>query len=107
MQGVAFSGIPSRTYYPALSLYGGARARANFGPTWIFPPPESLLVEEGVVLPSTHITEAPPLTHPAPGLVPLRSLCELKPPLTKQEAASRVEEVSSFITYNVIHYQMC
>ena len=25
-------------YYPALSLYAGAKASANFGPDWICPP---------------------------------------------------------------------
>jgi hypothetical protein len=38
-QGVAFEKVPSRTYYPAVSCYGGGRVRANFGPTWLKPPP--------------------------------------------------------------------
>jgi len=39
LQGVAFDKIPYRTYYPAVSCYGGGRVRANFGPTWLKPPP--------------------------------------------------------------------
>ena len=38
-QGVAYSGIPYRAYYPAASCYGGGRVRANFGPAWLAPPP--------------------------------------------------------------------
>jgi len=38
-QGVAFEGVPERTYYPAVSLYGPAKVRVNFGPVWLVPPP--------------------------------------------------------------------
>ena len=37
-QGAAYSGIPPGMYFPAFSLFGAARVRANFGPHWIFPP---------------------------------------------------------------------
>ena len=36
---MAFDKIPYRTYYPAVSCYGGGRVRANFGPNWLKPPP--------------------------------------------------------------------
>mmetsp|Transcript_42259 Transcript_42259/g.95591 ORF Transcript_42259/g.95591 Transcript_42259/m.95591 type:complete len:273 (-) Transcript_42259:241-1059(-) len=40
-QGVAYRGVPNRSYYPAVSLYGPARIRANFGPNWLVPPKDA------------------------------------------------------------------
>lgn len=37
-QGVAYDHIPPARYYPAVSLYMGAKIRANFGPRWICDP---------------------------------------------------------------------
>lgn len=36
--GEAFDDITPGTYYPAISLYMGATARANFGPYFVYPP---------------------------------------------------------------------
>lgn len=36
--GEAFDDITPGTYYPAISLYMGATARANFGPHFVYPP---------------------------------------------------------------------
>eukprot|EP00736_Rhodelphis_marinus_P007370 Rmarinus@m.79 len=40
-QGVAFRNLPRDRYFPAVSLYMGARVRADFGPTFRYPPPPS------------------------------------------------------------------
>lgn len=41
-QGIAFGNIYQGKYYPAISLYGGARCKVNFGPEFRFPcPPDS------------------------------------------------------------------
>mmetsp|Transcript_16931 Transcript_16931/g.22384 ORF Transcript_16931/g.22384 Transcript_16931/m.22384 type:complete len:303 (+) Transcript_16931:76-984(+) len=37
-QGIAYENIPEGTYYPAVSLYSGAKVRANFGPQFIYKP---------------------------------------------------------------------
>jgi hypothetical protein len=42
--GVAFDISPG-VYYPAASCYSGGRVRANFGPSFRFPPPKSLAPE--------------------------------------------------------------
>lgn len=115
-QGVAFVNIHQRCYYPAVSLYGGARVRANFGPMWLVPPP-------GVITASSTASSTPrggirsgsvqaelsmptstpehhqhdPL-HPTPteggtGVPFMRSLLELRPPLSKVEMAEQAKVV--------------
>ncbi|KAF0697267.1 Aste57867_12039 [Aphanomyces stellatus] len=38
-QGVAFEALTFDHYYPCVSVYGNGGVRANFGPTFVFPPP--------------------------------------------------------------------
>ena len=37
-----FEDLPHGTYYPAVSLYMGARVRMNFGPKFAFPPTDQV-----------------------------------------------------------------
>ena len=42
-QDVAFKNINRGTYYPAISLFGGASVSVNFGPYFKYPPPDYLV----------------------------------------------------------------
>jgi hypothetical protein len=84
-QGVAFA-VPPRTFYPAVSLYGPARVRANFGPTWLATPPgaEELPLLSPLVVPAVSFRTA--------AVGSIRAIAELKM-LPKIEAEEHAQSV--------------
>jgi len=91
--GVAFS-IPDGVYYPAISLYMGATVKVNFGPHFIHPPRKlptalsSKYYQNSKAKKSTTSTSGGGGGGPHNPFLPVSSLS--KPPLTVQEAASKV-----------------
>jgi hypothetical protein len=116
-QGVAYRNIPSRSYYPAVSVYMGGRVRANFGPTWLLPPTGAIepaggsknghRVDEmmqagsvdltgrrgGVSHRNVAVSNAPGNLSRPPGF--LRAVADLKPLPTKTEIQEHAQMVRS------------
>ena len=56
LKGLMFENVPESTYYPAVSLYMGAKVKVNFGPTFHFPPNgEVRPVSDAVYVTNAHL----------------------------------------------------
>ncbi|KAJ9506523.1 hypothetical protein QJQ45_005018 [Haematococcus lacustris] len=79
-QGVAFTDILEGTYYPAVSLYtlpeelGGAAVTMNFGPEFLFPPPQ------------------------VPGQGPVNAMCSNATPIAERGAAAAAPASTESVT---------
>ncbi len=50
VQGLMFSNLARGEYFPAVSVYMGARVRLNFGPQFRFPPPPEVFYPNVVAI---------------------------------------------------------
>ena len=83
-QGVAFvNSVPPGTYYPAVSLYMGAKCTLNFGPTFTYPVTAKDVTPVCLVVPKTH-PKPPVIPEPQHHHLPSPQLSDSSPdPPTK------------------------